>query len=365
MESINLLPELESIPAEALSEDVSSSFLLSRLADMEKDDYAVEYSVGVEKALLGLFDEQEIQGHLAEAYEKAFDHGELNLFQKYSESIGSGEESALSLVSSLKGRLAEMRCRDLLERHFPGYRFELSPDREQSLWNIRGVSDEGAQEILVQVKAESGLCSGIMTGSLEDSQDPIFNLGRDMFNQICDIRTDLAGPLYDTQVQDLVITQDVHEALESIAENMGIDLPDEIGDMIPYAGEITLGIKLVYDMIAVNRDFNDIHVDDRKKISILKALGLLSRYFVSSGCGVLTTAAGSVMLPGIGSILGSLAGIRLSKTLNDRLKPHVLEIALGVCELSTDDLFYFKNKAVIDELGSSLGTDSFIDNSVT
>lgn len=359
MESMSLLPELESIHAEALSESVSSSFLLSRLADMEKDDCAIEYSIGIEKTLLGLFDGQEVPGNLAEEYGKASEQGDLNLFQKYSESIGSGEESALSLVSALKGRLAELRCCDLLERHFPGYRFELSSDSEQSLLNIRGAADEGALDILVQVKAETGMCSDMAIGSPGDSQDSVFKLSRDMFNQIRDAHPDLAGPLYDMQIQDLVITQDVHEALESLAENMGIDLPDEIGDMIPYAGEITLGIKLVYDMIAVNRDFNDIHVDDRKKISILKALGLLSRYFVSSGCGVLTTAAGSVMLPGIGSILGSLAGIRLSKTLNDRLKPHVLEIALGVCELSTDDLFYFKNKTVIDELGSSLASTCF------
>ena len=40
--------------------------------------------------------------------------------------------------------------------------------------------------------------------------------------------------------------------------------------------------------------------------------------------------------------------------VNRRLKPHLLSLALDITGLSHGDLFYFKNKVRIDELGLRL-----------
>ena len=39
--------------------------------------------------------------------------------------------------------------------------------------------------------------------------------------------------------------------------------------------------------------------------------------------------------------------------LNRHLQPHMLNLALDITGLTTDDLFYFKNKPHIDQVGLS------------
>jgi hypothetical protein len=56
--------------------------------------------------------------------------------------------------------------------------------------------------------------------------------------------------------------------------------------------------------------------------------------------------------------LGALTGAAFSAWLNHKLKPHVMEIARGLFDLSDDDIFYLRNKIVIDRLGQSLADSS-------
>ena len=40
--------------------------------------------------------------------------------------------------------------------------------------------------------------------------------------------------------------------------------------------------------------------------------------------------------------------------LNKQLQPHMLDLALDITNLTRDDLFYYKNKRRIDDIGDSI-----------
>lgn len=71
-------------------------------------------------------------------------------------------------------------------------------------------------------------------------------------------------------------------------------------------------------------------------------------------CTTAGSAAGTIAVAGVGSAVGALAGGGLSLYLNRRLKPRMLEVATRIAGVDEDDLFYLRNKAAIDGIGSSL-----------
>ena len=88
------------------------------------------------------------------------------------------------------------------------------------------------------------------------------------------------------------------------ASTEGFDIPDGIGEMLPYAGEVILGIRLVMDIVSTERDFKDVQLQDRSRVHALKALVLMSKFgvttvFTTAG-GAGGTAAGTALLPGVG-----------------------------------------------------------------
>jgi hypothetical protein len=63
---------------------------------------------------------------------------------------------------------------------------------------------------------------------------------------------------------------------------------------------------------------------------------------------------GSV-IPGVGNLIGtiggSFAGAGVGMLLSKHLQPRMLNLALDITGLNHDDLFYYKNKPRIDQVG--------------
>ena len=61
------------------------------------------------------------------------------------------------------------------------------------------------------------------------------------------------------------------------------------------------------------------------------------------------------IFPGVGNLIGgiggSFVGAGVGMHLNKRLQPRMLNLALGITGLNHDDLFYYKNKLRIDQVG--------------
>ena len=69
---------------------------------------------------------------------------------------------------------------------------------------------------------------------------------------------------------------------------------------------------------------------------------------VLSTVGGMGGAAAGSFVPGVGNLIGGIAGAvtgaGMAMYLNRHLQPHTLRLALDITGLTNDDLFYFKNK---------------------
>ena len=197
---------------------------------------------------------------------------------------------------------------------------------------------------------------------MRDDPAILFATSSEIYVPVLKSAPELADQIVDLGISNADFTEGVEEGMNILASNAGFDVPDGLGGMLPYVGEIILGVRLIMDIVSTERDFRDVELDDRARVHALKALVLMSKFGVTT---VLTTTggaggtlAGSAMLPGIGSavggIAGSMGGAATAAYLNRRLQPHTMEIGMAIAGVDQDDMFYFRNKRTIDEIGKSL-----------
>lgn len=362
MQSLALLPELENLPVAEDAVDLGFTDTATRLRGMDKDHFAVELAEGVDETIEPLFNAvPNVPDELMEAHELLYPDSELSLHEHYQEMVERGDSSVTGFVSNLKGKVAELEAEQLLESRFSGYDFSLADKLNQPGWDLRGVNPDG-EEILVQVKMGSANYAYDALDRMQDSPDTYFAVSQEIYQKISESSPELSAQLIHSGESNLEFTQEVSEGLGLLASNEGFDIPDGIGDILPYAGEIILGIRLVLDIVSTERDFKDVQLADRSRVHALKALVLMSKFgvttvFTTAG-GAAGSAAGTALFPGVGTavggIAGSIGGAGTAALLNRRLQPHMMEVGMVIARVDEDDMFYFRNKRVIDDIGASL-----------
>ena len=228
---------------------------------------------------------------------------------------------------------------------------ELTSEVKEKL-GLLAISPEGtAVPIQVTVGGEE-YASDVFTRMQEDS-DVVFAASREIRTTVLSENPELSNQFVSLDISNYEFPSEVEENLDLLAENSGIDVPDKVSGFLPYVTEIVLGIRLLYDIVKTERDFEAVEFDDKTRINAMKALVLFQRFGISA---VLTTAGGAVgsIVPGFGNILGAIAGAGLSAYLNSKLRPHMLEIGMKLAGITADDLFYFRNKVAVDRIGDSL-----------
>jgi len=355
LESLALLPELQKIPIDASAVDLDFRGRLTRIAELDRDHWSIEFSSGVERSLLALFEARNVPDVVREAYGQAFSNSAIGLHERYLEMVGRGEQSATGFLSNLKGRVAELKISPDLEERYAGYKFDLASNPNQPIWDIRGVGPEGTEDIFVQVKFGSASYAREVIERMEDAPSNVtFAVSSEIYEKITESIPELSGRLIDSGISNLELSANVREGLEILAQNQGIDVPDSVGEILPYIGEIVLAIKLIADIVSVERDFKEVSISDRSRVHALKALTLMSRFGITSVCVSLGGTAGSIALPGVGTAGGAIGGAGLAFYLNRRLKPRMLEVAMKIAGVDEDDMFYLRNKVSIDRVGASL-----------
>ena len=362
MQSLALLPELQMLPVSENAVDLGFADTVTRLRGMDKDHFAVELAEGVDETIEPIFDAApNVPDELREAHELLYPDNELSLHEHYQQMVERGDSSVTGFVSNLKGKVAELEAEQLLESHFSGYDFTLADNLNQPGWDLRGLNPDG-QEILVQVKMGGADYAYDVLDRMQDGPDTYFAVSQEIYQKVSESSPELSAQLISLGESNLEFTQEVSEGLGILASNEGFDIPDGIGEILPYAGEIILGIRLVMDIVSTERDFKDVQLADRSRVHALKALVLMSKFGVTTvlttAGGVGGTAAGTAVFPGIGSaaggIVGSIAGAGTAAYLNQRLQPRMMEVGMALARVGEDDMFYFRNKRVIDGIGASL-----------
>ena len=362
LQSLNLLPELANLPTIPGGPNGPQCSFQDHIAGLVSRDnilHAAELTSAANIGLWAIYDNINVDDRLAAAYQSQYpglaaDH---SLHDHWLEMMASGPESMGGFVSGLKGKLAEFQAQDQLAE--AGWtNLSIANDPTQAIWDIPGINPEGV-ETLIQVKTGAAGYAYEIQGLIAENPDIHFAVSAEIYDRIA-----ASAPEYLDQMTDLGpdyrLVKGTEDGLSTLTDNLGIDIPDGIGDLLPYAGGIIAGAQLIHSVITTEKQFKATDRTNRNKIQVVQTLTLMSRMGINTVLamvgGAAGTAAGSaVPLVGnlVGGIAGSVAGAGMGVYLNQHLQPHMLDLALDITGLEQDDLFYYKNKERIDVLALS------------
>ena len=358
MESLSLLPALQALPSIEGATELTLAEMMPQVRAMGRGNFAIEVSLAVEEGMEALFDARNVSDDLAKAWGAVYPN--VNHESVHDHYLAMPEGSVTGFISPLKGRLAEFKAESVLEEQFPGYDFTLASDPTQAVWDLVGKGPEG-QEILVQVKTGGASYFDDVLERMEDSPDVLFAVSSNLFAQLTEKAPELSDRLIDLGLSNQEFTEDAKEGLGMLAQNMGIDVPDSLGEALPFVAEVILGIKLIHGIVSTERSLKGEELTDRSRVHGIRTLALMSRFGVTSVCGMAGMTggglAGTSVLPGVGTGVGSLAGgvagAGFAMLLNRLLQPRIEDVAVRLVGGDADDTFYLMNKQADDEIGES------------
>ena len=360
MESSSLLPRLRKLPASENITTLDHDETVTRIRGMDRDHFAIEVSQATEEVLEALFHARNMPDVLNEAYGRAFSSvaESKSLHVRYEDMKRLGEPSVEGFVSNLKGKVAELEIESALEERHSGYDFELAESATQPGWDLIGTSPDG-EDIFIQVKVGAEGYADDVVNAMQEHLNFGFAVSSEVYAAIEASHPELLDRLIDIG-SAAELTESIKDGLGKLAGNFDIDVPDKIGEALPFVGEVVLGLKLVWGMVKTERELANAELTDRSRIHGIRALALGSRFGINQLCmwagGAAGTAAGTVV-PGVGNaaggLVGVLAGVGGGMGLNKLLQPRIEEVAIKLVGGDADDVFYLMNKVEIDQLGQS------------
>ena len=360
MQSLNLMPELLKLPAGPTDSPQLSRDRLTALIGADRALYAAEISSASSAGLWTVFNEANVDDNLRAAYEAQYPNlaADHSLCEYWQSMMNRGEESMQGFISGIKGKIAEFNAAEQLRD--AGYtNVTIAENPTQAVFDIIAIPPGGGAEVHLQVKTGGANYASEVLDAMQRSPDVHFAVSSEIYNEISESAPEMAERMLELDA-DLELVSGIQDGLETLSNNLGIDIPDSLAKIIPYGAAIAASARLLYGVIRTEREFRAADRTTRNKIQVVQTLTLMSRMGISSvlayAGGLGGTAAGSA-IPGVGNlaggIAGSLAGWGMGIYLNRHLQPRMLSLALSITGLEQDDLFYFKNKPRIDLLALS------------
>ena len=387
MQSTNLLPALCELPTGKSRQRMSLRDTITGLVNTDRAMYAAEFASSISIGLWGIFSGFNVDDRLFEAYVTRWPNlsADHSLHEQVQSMIENGAFTENNwLVRGLKGQQAEFEARDWLEQNgYSGVEFpqkvdgEIDPSNEG--WDIKAISPDG-QEVLIQVKTGTSLSEGDFRNLMVENSDiDIWAVGTEYYDKavraaesvpdIVDRTVTAIGP-------DYKLVEGTTDGLETLSANRGIDIPDGVIDIIPYAAAIMAGARLICSVVKTEKEFKAADRTEKNKLQVVQTLTLMSRMGISAvlsvaggkGGVVVGTTVGAMagtVVPGVGNAVagtvggisggigGALSGWQMGRYLNKHLQPHMLNLALNITGITHDDLFYYKNKPRINEVSAT------------
>lgn len=357
MQSLNLLPELQKLPGPESDQRKSFQDTITDLLGMDRGLYAAEASAATSFAMWGIFDTINVDDKLAQAHEMAFKNYEGTLHEHWQEMLQRGGDSPDNFLNPIKGKVAELNFAEDLEAQ--GFTNVTIPDDPtQPVWDISAITPDG-ESIFWQVKTGNIDYAGDVQQIMQTYPDISYAVSTEIYDKIAERSPELIDQMTDIG-SDYELVDGIGDGLETLSANQGFDLPDSVGEIVPYAGAIIMGARLIYNVIKTEKEFSTADRTTKNKMQVVQSLTLMSRFGIStvlSAVGGFGGGAAGTAIPGIGNLIGGIAGTvagaGMGMYLNKRLQPHMLNLALDITGLTHDDLFYYKNKPHIDGVALS------------
>lgn len=349
MRSMSLLPTLGELPRQGTHRQKSHWELLNDITESNPALQAAEATAAASFVLWVAFLSDNIDDRVFEAYELAYpdlaaDHSLLEHHLRITE---GGEASLRGFVSGLKGKLAELHAVETLEQN--GYTsVEIAQNATQTVWDLKAVDGSG-QPAEFQVKTGAASYAGDVAQAMEAHPEVHFMVSSEIYRSLRDPSVRAADKLTDLGYDDASV-ETIVDGLARLSDNMGLDITDRIGDVIPYLGAAFFVGRVSYCVVKTERELR--HVTRRTKnrihaARIVSLLVIILTFLVLAGAGA---AVGTLILPTLGSLLGTVVGIALGVYVTRRLRPTVQTAIENAARIGPEDLFYYKHKPQIDDL---------------
>ena len=365
MHSMELLAQLRSLPDGEPRHRMSFRDAITGLVSTDRGMFAAEFAAAASFGMWPLFDRVNVDDNLARAYEARWPNlaNERDLHDQLEVLMESDGGIATNgwFFNGLKGQLAEFEAKEMLEAK--GFaNVELAPLSNQPGWDISAIDPDG-QLALVQVKTGTSLSAAGVEDLMEESPDLFFVFGKEIHEKVIASGMDTGDRIIDIIGSDLELVEGTTEGLDTLSANMGIDIPDGVVDIIPYAAVIVGGARLIHGVLRTEKEFKAADRSTKNQIQVVQTLTLMSRMGISTvlaTVGAMAGGASGSAVPGIGNVVGGIGGTvvgaGMGMYLNMHLQPHMLDLALNITGLTRDDLFYYKNKPRINELAITFQT---------
>ncbi len=333
--------------------------------------YAAEFAASVsfgawyifgDRTLFGMnvpFTGINVDDTFAKAYEAQYPNlaADHSLHEQWQNMIDRGNESMEGFIRGIKGKVAEFNARDQFNQQ--GYQLELAENPSQEGFDLHGLDPNGEP---IQIQVKTGTSEWQVNDTIEAirESDYPFALGAELHDRVLEEAPELANRIVADIGPDFEVVEGIADGLSTLSGNLGIDIPDGVVDILPYAGAVIAGARLVYSVLKTEKEFKAADRTARNKIQVVQSLTLMSRMGITT---VLAAAGGmgggalGSIVPGVGNLIGGIAGTLggagMGMYLNKHLKPHMISLALNITGMTNDDLFYYKNKVRIDNVAVS------------
>lgn len=365
MQSTDLLPALRELPTGKPSQRMSFQDMISGLVSTDRALYAAEFSSAASFGFWTVFEGVNVDDSLSRAYATRWPDlaAERSLYEQWQTLMENGEGTGENewFFSGLKGQLAEFEAQERLEAQ--GYTdIELAPTSNQEGWDISAIAPDG-QDVLIQVKTGTSLSASEAQDLLDSEPSYLFAFGTEIHDKIVASGMDAEDQIAATIGSDYARVEGIQEGLDTLSTNMGMDIPDGVVDIIPYAAVILGGARLIFSAIKTEKEFKAADRTTKNQIQVVQTMTLMSRMGITtvlSMVGGMSGVAAGSSLPGIGNVFGGLggtvAGTIVGVYVNKHLQPHMLDLALDITGLTHEDLFYYKNKLRINKVAFTFQT---------
>ena len=360
MNSLDLMPRLLELPKGPDEGRRTTREHLMAMVNTDRGVYAAEQAAAASFGLWTIFDNVNVDDDIARAYEAQYpglaeDH---SLHDHWQEMMARGDESMTGFVNGIKGKAAEFGAADQL-REAGWTNVEIAADPNQPVFDIAATPPGGGEAIQWQVKVGGLGYSYEVQGDMAEAPDVLFAVSSEIYDRVAESTPETVDRMMDIGPA-WEFTEGINDGLETLTGNLGIDVPDSLGDILPYAGAIIAGARLLYGVVRTEMEFKEADRTTRNKIQVVTALTLMARMGITSVLSAAGASGGALagsVIPGVGNAVGALAGTGIAGIggwyLNRRLQPHMLRLGLDICGLEETDLFYFKNKSRVDRLAVS------------
>ncbi len=406
MESSDLLPALRGLPGGETRQRMSFREIVTGLVSTDRTMYAAEFASAVSFGMWGVFDNQHVSDNgladtladlddgLSEtevndgvqkmiflAHARAFPEESRTPWEHHQDALNAPETYDNSFLSPLKGAVAEIQTKEEFNQR--GWNVDLASDLKQPGWDLYG-TDPSGNHTKIQVKTGTSYDPNDIqdhmdkypTGDVDHADH--YAMSTEIYGEYIESGRDSGGRALTDIGSGSELEEDINAGLEltpyseidgttdglnTLSANKEIDIPDDVIDILPYAGAIIAGARLVYSVLKTEKEFKAADRTTKNQMQVVQTLTLMSRMGVTtvlSMVGGSGGAAGGSAVPGIGNVAGGIGGAVIGAVigmyLNKHLQPHMLDLALDITGLTRDDLFYYKNKPRIDEIALSFHT---------